>query len=290
MPKYFLTLVSREWYEGFKKNIDRVDIVQGVKAWKRRTPISSGDIIVLVAKTKGESRKNWEAVGEIEVIDIKKIDKNEYEEIKKKGRIYEPPIPDFSRGPIDISVVKNFKEYPVKVKLSELCNVKTRRSKEPICKWAITGVTPIDELAIQGIRKKVLVKMIVELGKILGFHVTSEEETPDKLHKIDVTWRYPTENFPQMIFEVEFSSNLDIALAKLMHAFHIWHSNLYLVVADERKKEEAMKLVEPKLKSSFASIADKLTIVGTDDIIGLYKRALPIKELTKGLIEELLRR
>jgi hypothetical protein len=154
MPRYVLFLVSREWFEGFKKNIGKVDVVQGVKAKKARPPLRSGDIMVLVAKGRGEPRKNWGIVGELEVVEVKKVDKDEYEKFKKAGRVYEPPIPDFSGGPIYVKVVKAPKIYPREVKFSELYDVKTSKSKKPIGKWTLIGATVIDEQAIKDIRNK----------------------------------------------------------------------------------------------------------------------------------------
>jgi hypothetical protein len=154
MPRYVLFLVSWEWFEGFKKNIGRVDVVQGVKAKKARPPLRPGDIMVLVAKGRGEPRKNWGIVGELEVVEVKKVGKDEYEEFKKAGRVYEPPIPDFSGGPIYVKVVKAPKIYPREVKLSELYDVKTSKSKKPIGKWTLIGAIVIDEQAVKSIRGK----------------------------------------------------------------------------------------------------------------------------------------
>jgi hypothetical protein len=293
MPRYVLFLVSREWFEGFKENIGRVDVVQGVKARKARPPLRPGDIMVLVAKGRGEPRRSWGVVGELEVVELKKVGKDEYEELKRAGRVYEPPVPDFSRGFIFIKVIKVFQIYPREVKLSELCDVKTRKSKEPICRWILTGATVIDEQAIQGIREKAqptpipshsdLVKMVVEIGRTLGFHATSEEETPDKAYRLDVVWRDAPEHAPLKVFEVEVSGDVDRALVRLMHAHHNWHPELYLVVADERKREKAVALVRPRLRGSFTSIADKLTVVGADDVIELHKSISRHKELIEKL-------
>jgi uroporphyrinogen decarboxylase len=77
-----------------------------------------------------------------------------------------------------LKVIKALQVYPKEVKLSELCDVKTSKSKEPICRWILTGATVIDEQAIQGIREKAqptpthsdLVNMVVdfsiEIGKV----------------------------------------------------------------------------------------------------------------------------
>ena len=35
------------------------------------------------------------------------------------------------------------------------------------------------------------------------------------------------------------------ALARLAHAYDLWHSELYLIVADEKSSERAEKLVVP---------------------------------------------
>ena len=155
MPRYVLFLVSREWFEGFKENIGRVDVVQGVKARKVRPPLRPGDIMVLVVKGRREPRRSWGIVGELEVVELKKVGKEEYEELRKAGRVYEPPVPDFSGGSVYVKVVKALQIYPREVKLSELCDVKTRKSREPICRWILTGATVVDEQLVEGIRRKV---------------------------------------------------------------------------------------------------------------------------------------
>jgi len=64
---------------------------------------------------------------------------------------------------------------------------------------------------------------------------------------------------PIKVFEVEMSHRVDHALASLTHVYDIWRpERLYLIVADERDLNRAVRLVEPYVKGAFYRISRRL--------------------------------
>lgn len=121
--------------------------------------------------------------------------------------------------------------------------------------------------------------MLAEIGEMLGFHVKREESTTDGLHRFDITWRDHSSHSPVKVWEVEISGNVLTALARLKHAFDLWHPELYLVVSDAKTKEKAEELVKPQIKSAFAERERSLTVTGADTIINLYNTLKPNKDI-----------
>jgi len=113
----------------------------------------------------------------------------------------------------------------------------------------------------EGLRRKAkrlvshrdLEDMLAEIGEMLGFYVKMEESTADGLHRFNITWRDRPSHLPVKVWEVEISGNVLTALARLKHAFDLWHPELYLVVSDAKTKEKAEELVKP-IKGAFAEI------------------------------------
>lgn len=133
------------------------------------------------------------------------------------------------------------------------------------------------------------VRMLSEIGKLLGFHVTVEEPTADKLYKYDCIWRDAPDHGPLKVFEVEFRSDVDKALSRLKHAYDLWHPELYLVVADERNQERAEKLVKPLVRGAFAQLRDKLTILSVEDVVSLHQSLYKNKRVRE-IIEKFSKR
>ncbi|MEM0473060.1 MAG: hypothetical protein QXT23_06160 [Acidilobaceae archaeon] len=116
-----------------------------------------------------------------------------------------------------------------------------------------------------------IVNLLIELGGALGFHVTREESSPDKLYRYDCVWRDAPGHAPLKVFEVEFKGDIDKALARLAHAHDMWRPELYLIIADERELERARKLVEPRLSGAFTRIKNKLTILSPTTLFKIFE-------------------
>lgn len=89
-------------------------------------------------------------------------------------------------------------------------------------------------------------------------------------------------HFPLKAWEIEVSGKVELALARLKHAFDLWHPELYLVVSDVKTKQKAESLVKPKM-GAFAEIEKFLTVVGIDDIVDLYNSLKPHRDFVSKL-------
>lgn len=292
MTRHAILLASKEWCEAASKS--RVRIYHFVKP--RRASIRAlGPSSICVVLTKVERGEPSRFYGEFTVVNVREVGADEWNDLVGRGLILstEHLRSGEKRWIIEF---EDFREYEVKIAKKELVDVKTRSSKKPISDWVIMGLSYIDEQALEGIRSKAggfashknIVDMIKEIGEILGFYVKTEEYTPDKVHRIDVTWRdHPTPDFsPLKVWEVETSGNVVLALARLKHAFDFWHSELYLVVSDTKTKEKAESIVRPQIKGAFAGIEKFLTLIGADEITNLYN----CLKLNKDLISKLVKK
>jgi hypothetical protein len=255
--------------------------------------LGPGSICVVLTKAEREELSRF--YGEFTVVNVREVGADEWNDLVGRELILST---ERLRGGERRWIIEfeDFREYEVKIAKGELVDVRTRTSREPISDWVIMGLSYIDEQALEGIRSKAggfrshknIVDMIKEIGEILGFYVKTEEYTPDKVHRIDVTWRdHPTPDFsPLKVWEVETSGNVVLALARLKHAFDFWHSELYLVVSDTKTKEKAESIVRPQIKGAFAGIEKFLTVIGADEITNLYN----CLKLNKDLISKLVKK
>ena len=239
-------------------------------------------------------------LGEFTVKNVRLVGGKEFHAYASKAVIVEeapPPKPGESSWIIEFESITRYKRP---VKLAE-CDVRTSTSEKPLKDWAILGFTfirPEDaDKVVEYVRKlagvrvvkqevthDVLVEELLNMGRWLGFVVKRDEPTHDNLYKLDVTWRDVEGHRPLKAFEVEVSGDVDKALARLAHAYDKWGcEQLWLIVSDEAKSERARKLLEPRLKGSFARIRDKVIIVGWEDIHNMYESVEPYKELLERL-------
>jgi hypothetical protein len=282
--KHAILLASEEWCEAASKG--KVRIYHFVRPRKEGIhALGPGSVCVVL--TKAEKGKEPRFYGEFTVVNVREVSADEWNDLVSRGLILST---ERLRGGERRWVIEfeDFKEYEVKVAKKELVDVKTRTSKYPISDWVITGLTYIDEQALEGIRGKAeghknIVDMIKEIGEALGFYVKTEEYTPDKVHRLDITWRDHPTHSPLKVWEVEKSGNVVLALARLKHAFDIWHPELYLVVSDAKTKEKAESIVRPQIKGAFAEIEKFLTVIGTDEITNLYNSLKPHKDIISKL-------
>ena len=182
MIEAILLVTTRDWVECVKRNLDRVDVCQFPKPRKRKPLAGPGSIAIIIARNPSESRGNWSIIGEFKVTNVRYVSREEYEELKRSGRVCEPPLPKYGNdGKVAVIEFEDLRIYPREVKLSELCDVKTARASKPLCEWKITGETRVDKQLVEGIRRKVyagtgehrvggdLAEKIAELEKRLSF-------------------------------------------------------------------------------------------------------------------------
>ncbi len=261
--------------------------------------LSAGSICLLLVKPKPKApRHEWFFAGEFKVEEVSLVTGSEFRDKYAKLAVetQEVPFPKVDESSW-IIVFDKLVQYEKPVKLSECSDVRTSKSKKPLSKWVITGITlirPEDaERFVEAIRAKAghperfeaqpshndLMNKLIEIGKWLGFIVKSEESTPDGAYRIDVTWRNYEGHSPIKVFEIDVKGDIDKALARLKHAWDMWHCQLYLIVSDERKAERAKQLVEPRLTGAFAELKHRLEILGWEDIHNFYKDLQRHKEL-----------
>jgi len=292
MVKHAILLASEEWCEEASKG--RIKIYHFIKP-RRRSIRALGPGSVCVVLTKKTRVKPSRFYGEFTVVRVRKVGADEWNDLINKGLIFSEEQERLRRGQERwIIEFEEFREYEVKVAKEELTDVRTRTSRRPISDWVITGLSYIDEHALQAIRSRAgriishrsIVDMIKEIGEILGFRVKTEENTPDQVHRLDITWRDHPAHSPLKVWEVQTSGNVVLALARLRHAFDIWHPELYLVVADARTRERAENIVRPQIKGAFAEIEKFLTILGADEIVDLYNSLRPHRDIISKLVRK----
>jgi hypothetical protein len=290
VTRHAILLVSKEWCEAASKG--RVRIYHFVKSRKKgiRALGPGSTCVVLTKAERGELSRFY---GEFTVVNVREVGADEWNDLVDRGLILstERLRSGERRWIIEF---EDFREYEVKIAKRELVDVRTRTSRDPISDWVIMGLSYIDEQALEGIRgkaggfrsHKIIVNMIKEIGEMLGFYTKTEDYTPDKVHRIDITWRVHPTHSPLKVWEVETSGSVILALARLKHAFDIWHSELYLVVLDAKTKEKAESIVRPQIKGAFAEIEKFLTVIGVDEITNLYNSLKPHKDLISKLVKK----
>jgi hypothetical protein len=109
-------------------------------------------------------------------------------------------------------------------------------------------------------------QMLVEIGRLLGFHAESEFDY------YDVVWRASVAS-PRLshVFEVQIAGSVDSALTRLKHAYDNQRSRPFLVIAK-------------RLTGSFHEIWEALTVIGTGELKRLYDAMLSQKDLLLKLI------
>ena len=122
-----------------------------------------------------------------------------------------------------------------------------------------------------------LVNMLVELGEMFGKY--PEKEYRGKPYVYDVVWKEVRIGNPTKVFEIQHKGVLDSALAKLKHAYDIWHADLFLVITRHRDKEKAKLL----LQGTFHGIESITTIIQPEEIREMYTYKKKFNELERRL-------
>jgi len=102
-------------------------------------------------------------------------------------------------------------------------------------------------------------ELLMEIGKMKGFVV--EDEYAIDNERLDVVWKKVRQGVPTYAFEVQVGGEIYRALGKLKHAFDIWNTRIYLVLA-ARWQRKAEKL----LSGTFHEIKDQITLIPLDQV------------------------
>jgi len=106
---------------------------------------------------------------------------------------------------------------------------------------------------------------LLEIGRLQKLIVDGEYDMDGG--KLDVVWRRIERAVPAYVFEVQIGGDLYHALGKLKHAFDLWNSNIFLVVA-----EEDVSQARELLAGTFHEIRGKVKLVEVEKVKELFKR------------------
>ena len=106
---------------------------------------------------------------------------------------------------------------------------------------------------------------LVEIGRLQKLIAESEYDMDGG--RLDVVWRRIERAVPAYVFEVQIGGDLYHAMGKLKHAFDLWNSNIFLVVA-----EEDMQKARQLLAGTFHEIRRKVKLVEAGKIDELFRR------------------
>jgi predicted transcriptional regulator len=237
-----------------------------------------------------------EFVGEFTVKSVQKVAGEKFAAYAERAIDVEEPFPK----PGEYSWIIEFEnliKYDRPVKLSNWSTLKILIKRGRTWAGFIYLESKDASRVVEAVRMKAkgggpsheeLVIVVEEIGRWLGFVVKREEETPDGLYRVDVTWRDAEGHLPLKAFEVERSRDVDKALSRLLHARHKWNCDqLWLEVGDEASADRARLLVKPMLEGSFATIRDRVRVLGWRRLYDLYLALEPylLRNLLKRLSE-----
>ena len=123
-------------------------------------------------------------------------------------------------------------------------------------------------------------QMLLEIGRVLGYHAESEFEY------YDVVWR-ESEQSPRLshVFEVQHKGNIDAALAKLKRSYESQRSKPFLVVASERDTNRAHKQMSEARTGAFHEIGRATVILSFEQLRKLHRALTSVEEILACLFE-----
>ena len=126
-------------------------------------------------------------------------------------------------------------------------------------------------------------RQLVEVGTILGKFAKSEYR--QDMYRFDVVWK-DANTLPRAThcFEVQDKGNLVEALAKLKHAYDIWHAELFLVVTNEEDKVKASQLLTPYFAGVFHEIGAVTILLTPTEVAEIHSTMTRHKEVMQHFI------
>jgi hypothetical protein len=122
--------------------------------------------------------------------------------------------------------------------------------------------------------------MLLEVGRVLGYHAESEFEY------YDVVWR-ASELSPRLshVFEVQRRGNIDAALAKLKRAYEAQRSKPFLIVTSERDTVRAQKQMSHASTGPFHEIGRVTAILSFEQLHRLHRALTSVEDLLAEIFE-----
>jgi hypothetical protein len=124
-------------------------------------------------------------------------------------------------------------------------------------------------------------QMLVEIGRVLGYHAEREFEY------YDVVWR-ADELSPRLshVFEVQHKGNIDAAMAKLKRAYQAQRSKPFLIVASERDTNRARRNLSQAGTGAFHEIGRVTAILSFEQLHRLHLALTSVEELLAEFFEQ----
>jgi hypothetical protein len=123
-------------------------------------------------------------------------------------------------------------------------------------------------------------RMLLEVGRVLGYHAQSEFEY------YDVVWR-ASELSPRLshVFEVQRRGNIDAALAKLKRAYEAQRSKPFLILTSERDTVRAQKQMSQARTGAFHEIGRVTAILSFEQLQKLHRALTSVEDLLAEIFE-----
>ncbi len=123
-------------------------------------------------------------------------------------------------------------------------------------------------------------QMLIDIGRVLGYHAESEFEY------YDVVWR-ADEMSPRLshVFEVQRKGNIDAALAKLKRAYEAQRSKPFLIITSERDTNRAQKSMSLARTGAFHEIGSVTTILSFEQLHRLHRALSSVEDLLAVIFE-----
>jgi hypothetical protein len=292
MVKHAIVLADEDWCRAATSG--KVKVYDFKKSRKKGIySLGPGSVCIVLVK------KEQYFCGEFTVKEVREVDANEYNSLASKGIIHNPQ--SVSPGErVWVLLFDEFKEYKKKVYKDDLYDVKTSTSKEPISRWVITGLSYIDDVALEGIRRKAVPPpqpaeethecielRLIELGEMLGFKTYTSDESKkcgdlelgskttlkrenlpyaDKLKTIDVVWYKP----PYFkLFEVVLTTDMRNSLVKFIEVADL--NAEYFIIAPSTNKN---KFERALTSVAFDKIRDRTKFISIEELSKIYETTI----------------
>jgi hypothetical protein len=123
-------------------------------------------------------------------------------------------------------------------------------------------------------------QMLLDIGRVLGYHAESEFEY------YDVVWR-ASETSPRLshVFEVQHKGNIDAAMAKLKRAYEAQRSKPFLIVASERDTNRANRNMSQARTGAFHEIGRATKILSFEQLNKLHRALTSVEDLLQDIFE-----
>lgn len=117
---------------------------------------------------------------------------------------------------------------------------------------------------------------LLQIGKLQGLFVDSEYDMEGE--KIDVIWKKVERGSPTYVFEVQIGGDIHHALTKLMRAYDLWNSNVFLIVT-----KDSIGKAQELLSGISHQIREKARVIEVEKIEELLKLKKAYKDLERQL-------